>query len=521
MNEFYFENQGTNTYLVCGISADETIDSMSLGMLTNNKIPGLAPAVYTQIDSTKYIKYNISAKISADQVFSGMVNRKRLIGVFKGIVEAMISAEEYMLDINSILLDLKYIFTDVTTCESVVICMPVIYSDQQQAEPKEFFKQVMYNTRFDQTENCDYIAKIINYLNGTAAFSLAEFKKMLDTIDAGSEISAPTPRKEVAETKSQPAPKIEPQTAPEVIRQPEPAVSVQNIPIVTSQPVSDVQVKSVREVNVPPAPAKAVPTMPEDPSQVQTEEKKISMWYLLQHYNKENADAYKQQKENKKAAKKAGLPEVKPKKKVKKTKEKKGKVTAAPSFAVPGQETDHITVQPQPTPVQEPAVAAAAVIPQITPTAPQQVSAAPQPVVAVATGTAATGLQADFGDTNFFNDDVAGDSDTVILGAAIQTQQIAPHLLRRKNNEKIPINKQIFRLGRDCDFNDYAIVDNKYIGHSHCHIITRDGEYFVLDDNSKNHTMVNATIIPSGVEVKIAHGDIVCLADEEFEFKLF
>ena len=102
---FSFENQGTHTYLVYTVGGDDAIDSMSLGMLTNNKIHGLAQTLFTQMDATKYIKYDVSAKISVKQFFSGQVNKKRLIGVFNGIVDAMLSAEDYMIDVNSILLD--------------------------------------------------------------------------------------------------------------------------------------------------------------------------------------------------------------------------------------------------------------------------------------------------------------------------------------------------------------------------------------------------------------------------------
>ena len=89
---FTFENQGTNTYLVYQVGEDEEIDSMSLGMITNNKILGLAPTVFYQQDTTKFFKYNVSAKVSADQFLMGTVNKKRIIGVFTGIVNAMISA---------------------------------------------------------------------------------------------------------------------------------------------------------------------------------------------------------------------------------------------------------------------------------------------------------------------------------------------------------------------------------------------------------------------------------------------
>lgn len=122
---FTFETQGTNTYLVYQVGDEDRIDSMSLGMLTNNKIPGLASTIFTQMDMTKYVKFNVSAKISVKQFFNGPVNKKRLIGVFNGIVDAMLSSEEYMIDPSSILLDLEYIFADVSTCETILICVPL------------------------------------------------------------------------------------------------------------------------------------------------------------------------------------------------------------------------------------------------------------------------------------------------------------------------------------------------------------------------------------------------------------
>ena len=99
---FSFENQATITYLVYEIGENDVIDSMSLGMLTNNRISGLIPAVFTQMDSTRYIKYNISSKVSVKQFFEGQVNKRRLIGVFNGIVDAMLSAEDYMIDTSKI-----------------------------------------------------------------------------------------------------------------------------------------------------------------------------------------------------------------------------------------------------------------------------------------------------------------------------------------------------------------------------------------------------------------------------------
>ena len=65
--EFSYENQGANTYLVYEIASDDMLDTLSLGMITNNNVPGLAQSLFTQMDNQKYIKYNITSKISMKQ----------------------------------------------------------------------------------------------------------------------------------------------------------------------------------------------------------------------------------------------------------------------------------------------------------------------------------------------------------------------------------------------------------------------------------------------------------------------
>lgn len=82
MKDLYYENQGTTTYLVYKIKENDQIDTMTLGMLTNNKIPGLVPTTFTQMDKDKYIKFNVSAKVSASQFLSGTVNGSSCLECF-------------------------------------------------------------------------------------------------------------------------------------------------------------------------------------------------------------------------------------------------------------------------------------------------------------------------------------------------------------------------------------------------------------------------------------------------------
>jgi hypothetical protein len=257
----------------------------------------------------------------------------------------------------------------------------------------------------------------------------------------------------------------------------------------------------------------------------------MTLFYLLQHYNAENKATYDAQKRERKEIARAqkGMP---------KKKSKKEAPDEPPAFAVPGHPPPRITPpspqqqpphMPQPPPQgyaqQQPAHQPA----QPPPHQPQHQPShqqAQQPVRRPP-GMGGYGVPGrkdgvlNFGDTIYgFTDDTNSDSGTVMLGHDSAMPHIKPYLIRKGNQERILIDKQPFRLGRDRSYADYAIPENRHIGNSHCHIVIRDGEYFIVDDNSKNHTYVDGKMIPGSTEVKIAHGQAIRLANEEFEFRL-
>lgn len=534
--DFYFENAGIYTYLVYRVKEDDVIDSMSLGMLTNNKINGLAGTIFTQMDAEKYIKYNVSAKVSVRQFFTGAVNKARLLGVFNGIVNAMLSAEDYMIAPGSILLDLDYIFADVSTCETVLVCLP-LQAEDESIDLGSFFKNIMFNTQFDQTENCDYVARIINYLNSVPVFSLNDFKSVIDELGGlASKVSqSPTQFNNnvnrtpntVTATKTVMQPSL--QNAPNSVQQ----VSV---PLQAQPPVHPVQSvitkpvsinNNAEKVNVPPA-----PSVENVESESENGEKPMSFFYLIQHYNSENAAAYKAQKDSRKQCGESTPTPAPSGKKEKKSDTQKSKVQPVTTgFAIPGQATTinapvqspvkPISAQPvkpvQPVaPIQQPVVKTP-VTPQpavkqpvsITKQQSPFVSSPPQPIQGV-----------NFGETTVLNGGIAGE--TTVLSASTPTaRQINPYLIRAKNNERIPVNKPVFRIGKEKSYVDYFIGDNSAISRSHANIISRDGKYFVMDTNSTNHTYLDGSILQSNSEYEILHGSKIRFANEDFEFKLY
>lgn len=561
---FTYENQGTNTYLVYAVKEDDAIDNMSLGMITNNTIPGMASAMCVQMDANKYIKYNVSAKIPVSQFFMGPVNKQRLLGVFGGIVDAMLSSEEYMIDTNSILLDLDYIFADVSTCETLLVCLPLINTEIPNVDLGTFFKNIMFSTQFDQTENCDYIAKIMNYLNSTPVFSLTGFKNVIDELKG--QVSQITPSAYAVQTPVQMKTEKQPVVQTPVER---PKFADQTSAI--NNPVVTPPVQNNTQISIP---------QQQNDSLAQDDEKPMSKMYLLQHYSAENAAKYKAQQEAKKNKGDINAPnyqenagnlqstDEKPMTKLyllqhysaenaakykaqqaaKKGKSSpKGNNSAVQppqniprknsSFAIPGQEAVNpvnsnfqIPQQPmqqrapqmpqqQPLPVQQ----RSQQMPQQQPVQqPVQMPQQPQQYVSnqyAATNYAAQSKPMNFGETTVLGGGVVGET-TVLSNDMVQGVP-QPYLVRAKNNEKIPVNKPVFRIGKEKSYVDYFVSDNTAVSRSHANIITRDGKYFIVDTNSTNHTFIDGKMVPSNTEFEIIHGVNIRLANEDFEFKLY
>ena len=543
--KFTIESQGIYSYLVYTVAPDDEIDSMSLGMLTNNKIDGLAPATFMQMDETKYIKYNVSSKVSVRQFFEGQVNRKRLLGVFNGIVDAMLSAEEYMIDIHTIILDLDCMFTDVSTCKTELVCLPLLNCSSS-VELVPFFKNILFSTQYDETENCDYVTAIINYINRSNSLSLSDFKMLLNSLKG----NGAAERKKTVRSVAEPEIQLVQQSISQPVSQPMPHPTPQPTPQPIPRPVSQPDGSSMQSSNNRSGMGVKQPVQPiRDEEDEQDEADNISLFYLLCHYSKENVEKYKRKKEADKGKNIKNGSKDNSDGSVKNSKDKNEKQFVN-DFAIPGQGPTPIIAQnewndrPQAPMDYNPARQDAAGHDQIRQDSIKQHSYA----------------QESFGQNLFGRNDVqygsindnyahqdyseaamvqpdqsysSNSGDTRPLGPADATistgddagaalgSAVSPYLIYKKNGNKILINKDVFRIGREVNYVDYCIQNNRAIGRSHAFIKSQNGKYYVVDTNSLNHTYVNGVEIKPQTETEITHGTELRFANENFEFRLY
>lgn len=597
MQGFTYENQGQNTYLVYQFD-DRPIDTMALGMLTNNKIKGFAPAIYTEIDNQKFIKYNVSSHVTLSKLFMGDVRKIRLLKTFVNIVDAMQMLDAYMLDRRTIMLDRDYIYVDASTSDVSMICVPVV-DEFDPVDERELFKNIIFSVSFAANENGDYVARILAYLNSVELFQLQDFKKMLEGLmseqpAAGMQnvqpaMGAPymqnnpyqqTPAGAPAQPQmnmkpavmQQPVPPVQPQNRPTDIGQ-EPAI--QNVYVSSGASAKDIKLAKREEMlkqqeeeraremaKNPIAPENvdmgfAVPGMSTNqyaskpkavsaaPAQKASKGKKnsgsseddISLFYLMQHYSKENKEKYKAAKERKKSGNTATEAPV-AKKQASVIKPMAASAVQQPPVSNPYQAAP---AQPQ-APVMNNPYQAAPVQPQAPAmanpyqTAPAQPQApamnspyqtAPaQPQAPVMNNPypapqmpAMGGMQDDYDQTTLIkNTGNTDDAGTTVLNAATKVER-HPYLYQVKNGRKIYLDKKTNRIGKNREVVDICIDGNPAISRCHAIFYRVDDACYIEDLNSTNGTFVDDQQITSNCKTMVRVGSRVKLGDEEFELR--
>lgn len=491
MSDFSRETQGNGNYLVYKFGENDVIDSMCLGQITNNAISGIAPASFFQSDSDRYIKYNVTSKVSVTQLLSGIVGCKRFLGILNGIVDGFISAEEYAIDISMIKLEKDYVFSDVATFDTVLICVPVsntVNTANANDVLYDFIKDIIWNTQFDESENLDYVTELIAFINIKQAFSIDGLKRTLQKIEDSSNVASVKPNtananKTVSTRPNNNTVQSRGNSAPAttIIRQEGAATSVMN-----RQPV--IQTPS----NVPPKPEQKKP-----------QEKPMSWFYLMCHYSKENKEKYNAQKSNTGA--------------VSTDKSKKQKSSGNDyGVNIPGMDNS----SPVNIPVQggREQTADRPSNPSFVNQTPNNAPVVQQPIPSRSVANN-RGAKLNFGETTVLGGKTYGE--TTVLSQTDNAPRINPCLIRSRNNERIPLNKSPFKIGTEKSYVDYCISDNPAISHSHASISRRNDEFFVVDTNSTNHTYVDGSMIQSDTEIKIENGTKIRFADEEFEFIMY
>lgn len=487
--DFEYEVQGAATFLVYQKKAEDNIDSMSMGMVSNNKIDGIIPFIYTQVEEQVYFKYNVSAKNTLQQYFSGVVTKKSFLGVLDSLVDAFIQAEEYMLEMSSIVLDTEYIFVNPITSEAFVVVLPIKRENTETLE--SFVRLLLFSVQFDRTEDCAYIAELINFLNSNQFFSLSDFKKLLNHMQNGNgriQNRAVVPEKQnVIVTPVVPekvAVTVIPSEIPkQVDKTPERSVSAEESSVRKNEETAIPGVSNTSEKNEKVPKNKKIFgkkgeqfKMPEPPP--------------FQGNFSSGIEA--------KAPVAPKKPEI-PKKGLSEKADKKSKKR----IAIPGKD-----LRKEKTQEREGISGTGAAMQQ------QKISGENYQVASQDFGKTVDLSSYQNGTTVLAGNNPGGT--TVLINPKKQF-----FLYRKKTGEEFEILKNRTKIGRDASSNDIYLAGNSAISGEHAVFINQADSVYIMDSQSTNGTFVNGLQLKAGsVSEALQNGISIRLADEEFEFRI-
>lgn len=459
MISFSCEEQDGRKRLVYQKKPDDELDTMTLEMMRNNKIEGLVPFDCIQIDQDLYMTYDITGLITVKEYLSGIVNRAKLFQVLESICAVLISSEEYLLELDSFVLHEQYIFLSPQTKKIALIVLPV-----RRAERRKdlFLKELFMNIRYDQTEDCSYVAELINLFSGAEEFSVYRFREQLIAI-----------RNKKREDKKVPEQKA---ALPEWAAIPNAAVSpkAENAAV----PIQEKALFAMTGSDM------VKPEMSEDILPVITEEKKEKKGFFRKKQKEEKTEKQNKGKRGlfgKKAEKKSAVEED---------------VLQNPLFqgmAIPQKGTDKKTDQ----------------IPEVN--IPNMVI--PAQKVQLEKQTA---VQQDFGETVYVGRD---SEETIYLDRKQEIGKKRFILCRSSTKKTYEIIGDIVRIGRNPSATEICIDGNPGVGRVHAVLYQNGGQIYIADNRSKNRTYLNEIQINPDEEPKLLHhGDKIRLGDEELEF---
>lgn len=100
------------------------------------------------------------------------------------------------------------------------------------------------------------------------------------------------------------------------------------------------------------------------------------------------------------------------------------------------------------------------------------------------------------------------------------SEEFVPYIVRKRTGEKVLINRNLFKLGKDVSYVDYCVKDNPAVSRNHADIVRKPDGFYLIDKGSLNHTFVDGRKLETGEYRKLEDRCLMQLADEVFEVRL-
>lgn len=175
---FKVRNIGSEKYLSYILNDDCEFDEELLDYLEENKIPELIDIIYEEDDENDYLTYNVTGRTTVDSLLSNTVNAEKILGIVRGVASGIVNLRDLGIPASYVILHKGFTYVNPVTYDVGMLCVPVEADANINAEFRTFVKDILTSVKYDDSEDCNYVARLLNLLN-TDKFTVRNFYSQL------------------------------------------------------------------------------------------------------------------------------------------------------------------------------------------------------------------------------------------------------------------------------------------------------------------------------------------------------
>ena len=175
---FKVRNIGSEKYLSYILNDDCEFDEELLDYLEENKIPELIDIIYEEDDENDYLTYNVTGRTTVDALLSNTVNAEKILGIVRGVASGIVNLRDLGIPASYVILHKGFTYVNPVTYDVGMLCVPIEADANINAEFRIFVKDILTSVKYDDSEDCNYVAKLLTLLNADK-FTVRNFYSQL------------------------------------------------------------------------------------------------------------------------------------------------------------------------------------------------------------------------------------------------------------------------------------------------------------------------------------------------------
>ena len=165
-------------FLTFDIDNDAELDEELLDFLEDEEPEGIVPVIFEEQDEFDTFSYDITDKIHLCELSNQEINAEMVLMVLRGLVLSLMNMSEYRIPLSYLVLNRQYIYID-SDYKVEFVCIP-LEDMKEEADLTNFFRNFIASLRFDPSENGDYVAKLLTYVNDRELFNLHNLLELVE-----------------------------------------------------------------------------------------------------------------------------------------------------------------------------------------------------------------------------------------------------------------------------------------------------------------------------------------------------